>query len=433
MAARGRRWLTAGAAFTIIGFGGWLTGSPPARAEAKAGVHLVGFSFSPKAAAWLGLDPATALPQLLSRLDPDLVRLPVYWDDAVGPRGTLNFAAVDSMIEAVREHNARQAGRHTRVVLVVGARNIGYPEVHRPQGLPASTGQELLPSLQTPGYGEYLRAAAEHFAGDSLLYAWQLENEPFDNVPTIAATHDAIPARQLAAELALLRSRDPAHPVVVTSYDSATVDLDQRGAGRMSWVYSRLPGSRPAGHPLDALRAGDALGLDAYVATPSTPLTDAGTDQRIQWKREALQYWAERAAAAGKELWLTEVQGAPWSGAGPDSFTQTDLMASASAYSTTGARVILLWGVESWLLDPTWAAAGKAAVETLRTGKNPLEAARQALAARGDGERSFPLSHPRRGRAQGGCLLAALSSPRCWCPPGSASPCRPTSHHRRGR
>jgi hypothetical protein len=121
--------------------------------------------------------------------------------------------------------------------------------------------------------------------------------------------------------------------------------------------------ARPAGHPLEALQSGDALGLDLYVVTGDTSLTDASASKRIDWKRAALPYWSAQAQASGKPLWITEMQGAPWPG--QDDFTIADLMHSANAYHHHGASVILLWGVEEWLGSPAWMEAGKTARQIL--------------------------------------------------------------------
>jgi hypothetical protein len=76
-----------------------------------------------------------------------------------------------------------------------------------------------------------------------------------------------------------------------------------------------------------------------------------------------LPYWSGQAQAAGKPLWITEMQGAPWPG--QSTFTISDLLLSAYAYHHTGASVILLWGVEEWLGSPDWMEAGKQARQIL--------------------------------------------------------------------
>ena len=88
-------------------------------------------------------------------------------------------------------------------------------------------------------------------------------------------------------------------------------------------------------------------------------------NERIRWKAQALAFWARLATAAGKELWVTEMQAAPW--ADSDGFTPGDLVASAQAYRRAGASLVLFWGVESWLGDADWMSAGRAAVHALRS------------------------------------------------------------------
>src|ERR1700732_4325773 len=65
---------------------------------AAATPALVGFSFSPKTATYLGQDPHAALDTLLVELTPDLVRLPVYWDSVEATKGTFDFSETDQMI-----------------------------------------------------------------------------------------------------------------------------------------------------------------------------------------------------------------------------------------------------------------------------------------------------------------------------------------------
>src|SRR5439155_24319742 len=141
----------------------------------------------------------------------------------------------------------------------------------------------------------------------------QAENEPLDNVDAGGGGSVDLPAQEVASEISLLRSFDGVHPIVVTTYNSAHVDLDRVGASPLGTLLGYLPTiPKPAGHPLPTLRLADVLGLDLYVVTPSTPLDDAGVNERIRWKAQALAFWARLATAAGKELWVTEMQAAPW-------------------------------------------------------------------------------------------------------------------------
>jgi hypothetical protein len=320
----------------------------------------VGFSFSPKVATAEQIDPQVALRTLLTRLHPNLVRLPVYWDQAEAKAGQLDFSLSDALIDNIQEYNAEGAVPPVRVVLVVGARNLGNPELH----LPEWVGRASLSHLaRSAAYEKYLEAAFAHFSANPLLAAWQIENEPLDNTnPWLGDV--ALPVDMLRSEIDRLRRIDPGRPVVMTTFDSATVSLDQEATSRFNWLWNLLPVPHATGHPQLALQLGDVLGLDAYVVTPKTSLSEVNAQERIAWKRGALNYWSQQATQVGKRLWITEMQAAPWDGL--SGFTRQDLLESAAGYRTTGASAVLFWGVESWLTSPQWMAAGVEAMELAR-------------------------------------------------------------------
>jgi len=337
--------------------------SPAPASPAAAGAPLVGFSFSPRLAANAGLEPATALRTLLRKLHPDLVRLPIYWDQVAPAPDSLDFGSVDALLKTVADYDAARPGHDTRVLLVVGARNIATPEVYLPGWLDAGTPPDLGRVTSSDAYFGYLEACFYRYSGNRLLYAWQVENEPLDStnddLGDIAMESDAV-----AGEVALLKQIDAAHPVVVTTFNSATAALDRQATSRLSWLYRLLPVPQPAGHPAPALEIGDVLGLDIYVVTPSTPLAAADAEKRIGWKADAVDYWLQQAHKDSKQVWITEMQASPWNG--HPGFTTQDLAASAQAYSKTGVGVVLLWGVEDWLSDADWMTAGREAIATLR-------------------------------------------------------------------
>jgi len=212
-------------------------------------------------------------------------------------------------------------------------------------------------------YRAYLTGSFERYAASPLLYAWQVENEPLDS--TNESLGDvALEGATVADEVALLKSIDPNHRAIVTTYNSASVSLDMQATSSFSWLYNLLPGPKPAGHPEPALLLGDILGLDIYVSTPSTPLEEASVTERIGWKAATLAYWVDRGFQNGKDVWITEMQGSAWNG--DPGFSEEDLAESAQQYSGTGVAAVLLWGVEDWLVSPSWMSAGQAALQTLR-------------------------------------------------------------------
>ena len=325
---------------------------------------LVGFSFSPESvSAGSGRTSGQALQLLLHRVVPELVRLPVYWGDVAPAPGRFDFAALDGLIDTIEVYNA-DAARTVRVLLVMGARNIVYPELHVPDWVDEAEASQLGRLYESSDYRAYLQATIDHYAGLPILYAWQVENEPLDNVTTDRDGSVALPAEVVADEVRLARALDPDHPVVVTTFNSSHISLDRLADGPLAPLSAGFTGPRAAGHPNDALRLGDALGLDLYVVTPSTDLAEASARTRIAWKAQTLDYWAQKSRDAGKQLWVTEMQAAPWQDV--PGFTPADLMRSATAYRGRGVSVILLWGVEDWLENDGWMQAGQHAVEILR-------------------------------------------------------------------
>ena len=327
---------------------------------------LVGFSFSP-ASLTNGSDPDLALAELLRTLQPDLVRLPVYWSTVAPTATTLDYTEVDGLIKTVQAHNAQKGSRRTDVVLVVGARNLVYPEVHLPAWLDTKNVHKLETLLKTTGYRRYLDTTFRRYASLPALRAWQVENEPLDNASVNQVTSGALPASMVRSEIDLLRSIDLVHEVVVTTFNSSHVTLDLRAASPLGWLYAHLPGAKPAGHPSQALTVGDTLGLDLYVVTQATPLQTTSPSTRIAWKEESLDYWQSQASKHGRALWVTELQASPWFGT--SGFTVSDLLSSALAYRGHGVSVYLLWGVEDWLNSPDWMQAGITSIKLLRSGR----------------------------------------------------------------
>jgi hypothetical protein len=323
---------------------------------------LVGFSYSPLSSQTANRSPVEDLGELLANTNPDLVRLPVYWEDVEPTPATLDFSSVDELMAVVENHN-RTAPRPTRVVLTIGARNFLYPELH----MPAWAGPREQPYLDraqsAPPYRAYFDGALLRYRSSPLLYAWQVEDEPFDYVLGDSTGDDRITASQLSWEIGELHRLDPTHKVETSTFDAWNVTLD------MLQVYAppllTALGSNPTGHSQAALDAADALGLDVYVDTPSTPLRFTSPDLRSVWKQQAIAFWAQRARAQGKDLWLAEMQAQPW--ALSTGFTPSNLVTTARDYRQESLQVVLLWGVETWLQDPAWMSAANQAMTVLRS------------------------------------------------------------------
>lgn len=322
---------------------------------------LVGFSYSPLTSMWADRDPATDLRRLLDATNPDLVRLPVYWELVQPTPTTLDFRSVDTLLDAISLYN-KQTGSKTRVVLTVGARNFLFPELHQPRWAGKRTQPFIGVAQEGLAYRKYFEASIARYRDSPLLYAWQVENEPLDSVINDRTGDDAISESQLEWEVGLVRQLDPHHDVVITTYNAltSTADLIQLYA---PWITPIFGGG--SGHPDEALEAGDALGLDLYLDSPHIAARDyTSVALRAKWKQQSLAFWSDRAHAQGKQVWVNEVQAQPWDD--EPSFQPADLLSSAVDYREEHVDVALLWGVETWLVSDEWMAAGRHAMQILR-------------------------------------------------------------------
>jgi hypothetical protein len=322
---------------------------------------LVGFSFSPLTSQQAMRDPLQDLGLLLTATEPDLVRLPVYWESVAPTPTQLDFSSVDALLAVVAAHN-RVSTRQTQVILTVGARNFLYPELHQPSWAGPRQQPYLNQAQAGLPYRAYFQMSIKRYRDSPLLYAWQVENEPLDYVGNDLTGADQIDPAQLAWEMDEVHRLDPSHKAMTTSYDGWNVAVDMLqvyGAPLLSLLHGY-----PSGHPQEALDAGDALGLDLYVEGPSIPLDFTSVELRAEWKQQALSFWADRAQDSGKELWLAEMQAQPWGSS--TSFTPADLVDSAMDYREEQLQVVLMWGVETWLDNPAWLAAAHESMDILR-------------------------------------------------------------------
>ena len=109
--------------------------------------------------------------------------------------------------------------RNINVILVIGMKVPRWPECHLPDFV-----KELSIEKREEALGKYLRKIIERYKNRSILYAWQVENEPF-------LRFGQCPERErdfLSNEITLVKSIDPIHPVIVT--DSGELGLWYKAA-----------------------------------------------------------------------------------------------------------------------------------------------------------------------------------------------------------
>lgn len=300
----------------------------------------LGATFSARRAAEAGLEPLTALSELLSMgLQP--LRLAAYWDEIAAE----GYGSLDRQLEA-----AERAG--APVVLVIGMKAPGWPEFHLPDAArpPLAAGADVArrEGMQETVL-EFLRETVERYREHSAIGWWQVENEPLNRSGPQAWW---IGRPLLAAELAFVQSIDQ-RPVVLTCFSHFDRRADvAAGHHRVNLGALLGRGSGVEAEVLSLLRPGDVLGLDVYrrMGRPDGTVAEAAQD----WLRSASR-WERRAHLLGIETWVTEAQAEPWEpDAGrhwtdPQTQAPDDVPDLVRRLVEAEFRTILLWGAEYWL------------------------------------------------------------------------------------
>ncbi len=162
-------------------------------------VSVYGVSFNPDHARYLGLDAMETYRTIIREWGFKHVRLPAQWNTIEAVAGVYDFSELDTLMEI-----AGQEG--VKVMLVIGQKTPRWPECHLPKWI--QPGDDAYTSkLQA-----YMRAVVERYKNNPALEMWQVENEPFlkfGECPDITQ-------QDLEEEIALVKSSDPDHKIVVT-------------------------------------------------------------------------------------------------------------------------------------------------------------------------------------------------------------------------
>lgn len=161
----------------LLVFGGYLfIGSPPPAEKITWGVN-----FSQKHTQNLGLDWKETYLALLDDLKVKNIKLITHWDliepdynppttlpaEGWAPKDKYNFEDLDWQIE-----NAEERG--VKIILVIGMKTPRWPECHIPEWA-----NNLSKEEQQKEVLELLEKIVLRYGGQSSVWAWQVENEPF--------------------------------------------------------------------------------------------------------------------------------------------------------------------------------------------------------------------------------------------------------------
>ncbi|MBI4142591.1 beta-galactosidase [Candidatus Uhrbacteria bacterium] len=284
---------------------------PPATATPEWGV-----TFSQPHASWLGLNWRDVYGALLDDLHVRHIRTSAYWNWIEDRDDGWRFDDLDWQLDEA-------ARRGATVILAVGRRLPRWPECH------VSDWARMLPNVrQQEELLEYVRTVVERYRGHPALARWQVENEPLLSVFGECPPPDRA---FLEREIALVRSLDPAHPILLT--DSGELSMWMRTAA-----------------------LGDVLGTTMYRVVWN-PLVG-------YWSYDRLippAFYRLKALLAGKpasRMIIAELQAEPWIPKGqlrdtpiPEQRSSMDadrLRRHAAFARATGFSEAYFWGIEYW-------------------------------------------------------------------------------------
>lgn len=285
----------------------------------------MGVSFSPRHAAFLGLEPVAALRRVLE-LGFRMVRLSAFWDQVRSD----GYGELDRMIDT-----AGTAG--VPVLLTVGMKAMRWPEFYAPAGLTSQQAGEQVVA--------FVADTVRRYPSRSGVAAWQVENEPLNRSGPARAM---VPERVLRREIRAVRELD-ARPIVLNGFWHFERLLD--------WSSRPRPWRRVDLRLLRLLGDGDVLGIDFYsdIGRPSSRLRRA-SHARPSWPAEAGRL-RSLAESRGAKAWVIESQAEPW--LNEQEFGPERMAANFRGLRDAGFETILLWGCEHWLKrdaggDPSW-------------------------------------------------------------------------------
>lgn len=167
---------------------------------------VVGVSFSPAQAERYGSDWRENYLALLDDLHFKHLRIPAYWDRIEPSPGVYDFTETDWMVNEASKRNAQ-------ITLVVGQKNIRYPECFYPKWIDLNNTNEVSDKAT-----RMVMEVAKHYKDNPTIKSWQLENEfllkSFGNCPAKLLTN-----YQLQKELDALKSIDSSRNIVLTQSD----------------------------------------------------------------------------------------------------------------------------------------------------------------------------------------------------------------------
>ena len=276
-----------------------------------------GVSFNQIHASSLGLDWKETYSAMLDELKPKYVRIAAMWSQVEAEDNVYYWDDVDFMMDEASKYGAK-------ILLVVGQKAPRWPECHVPEWANYLIARDDVRLAVL----DYVEEAVERYKNHEALELWQIENEPFIRF-RFGECVQYLPEATYG-EVALVRSLDPDHQIVVT--DSGELSTWRK-----------------------ASKSGDILGTTMY----RTVRDKKGRAIRHWWLPPALYTVKARLWGVPRErFFISELQAEPWfTESNPlntpvDVQEQTmnpDQLRNNIAYAKKiGASRAYFWGVEWW-------------------------------------------------------------------------------------
>jgi hypothetical protein len=273
-----------------------------------------GIAYSRIFSEQMGLDWRENYLAIVNDLRPEYLRLPVYWQDIEPEPGKFTWDYYDWMIDQAEKNKIK-------IILVIGRKTPRWPECN----LPDWVNKKDLESQKDPVLNE-ISQIVERYKNRPILYAWQVENEPFLNFGECPLMGGDF----LDQEIARVRQLDPNHPIVVTD------------SGELSyWVQ--------------AAKRADIFGTTMYLIVHSQKWG------YLEYHLPPVFFWLKANIVhlfyPGKPITVSELQAEPW---GPNllyDISVDEMMKTMDfaqfqkniEYSKeVGFPDIYLWGAEWW-------------------------------------------------------------------------------------
>jgi hypothetical protein len=295
------------------------------------------------------------LDRLLAATDAKSVRLSLQWDEIEPREGQFDFSVPDALMVAA-------GNRGASVSLSIGMKAQRHPEYYVPdwafEGTSIDPGDVISedPVLRSRALA-MVAAATKYFAGNGVIDSWAAENEPY--IASHRSEQFSLSREYTAEVVRVIRENDPARrPVVINHAQHFVMD----------------------GRWREALADGDVLAQSMYPRRNVDLFGVVSGVFNIMELGPLMPNYgsqAREAEKAGKQFWVTELQGEPWTDGDSRLISPTNPSPNLSPETflenvgyarRTGAQRIYLWGAEWWLYqaekfgDERWVAAARAAV-----------------------------------------------------------------------